>query len=78
VATSSNDYLLNKRHTESVEFQFKMTTSFQSSGWRMVVGAGGGRLVVKFASGGTMNVDVAEGDVLFATGEDIYLQRKVA
>lgn len=75
MAEARSGIFINKRSISTLDFQFRHELDFQSTGWRMLV-VDGGRLVLKFLDGGTQNIDVAQGDLLFSSGEDIYFQPK--
>jgi hypothetical protein len=63
---------LNKRTLAYVEFPFQHELTPLGDGWR-VVALATGRMTVHFVDGTKQRYDLAVGDTLSATGEEMYL-----
>jgi hypothetical protein len=63
---------LNKRALAFVELPFRHELTPMGDGWR-VVAIAAGRMTIHFTDGVKQRYDLAEGDTLSATGEELYL-----
>jgi hypothetical protein len=63
---------LNKRALALVELPFRHELTPVGDGWR-VVAIAAGRMTIHFTDGVKQRYDLAEGDTLSATGEEMYL-----
>lgn len=68
---------LNKRAVARLDIPTAHTMTAYSDGWRIDFGAAG-RLRLLMTEGHNDNLDVAQGDYLLASGEDLYLSLQAA
>jgi hypothetical protein len=71
----STTFWLNKRALTSLELPLPHTFQSRTDGWAIEFSAAG-RIVVTPTHGGKEQIDVESGDMLIASGEELYLKLK--